>query len=451
MKRFIIVGLLLLAAAAGGIAAALAQDAAAYQGRIYPGVSIAGVDVSGMTRPQAAAAAQPVADAQLSRTMTLRVDTEQIPFTHAQLGLVAHTGEAVAGAYALGHDGSLWSRLLTRLRLARQPVDVPIRYSWNGGAALTALAPLARSLEATPQDAQVTVQDGRVVITRHSRNGRVLDETATAARIRAALDAGLQEVDAAVQVTLPRFSSSAAADLRVPVASYSTRIGGTENRLHNIALAAGFIRGTILTPGDFFSYNQTVGPRTVARGFKEAPVLIDDELVPGDGGGICQVSSTLFNVALLSDVQILSRNNHSRPVAYLPIGRDATVSFGTLDLAFKNTTGHYLLLWTRVVGRRITITAFSTPAPDKRVSIFVSEREVIPAPEHTVTKRDPELEEGKVVTREPLPGYRVRTYRVVTLDGGEVRRELIGVSYYRPVARTIKIGIKKVKPEELGS
>jgi vancomycin resistance protein YoaR len=171
-------------------------------------------------------------------------------------------------------------------------------------------------------------------------------------------------------------------------------------------------------------------------------VLVDDELVPGDGGGICQVSSTLFNVALLADFKILTRVNHSRPVAYLPAGRDATVVYGQLDLLFRNTTGSHVLLWTEIDGRRLTISAFGTPAEDVEVAVEVTNRVSIPASDETVTKKDPALEAGKTVVREAQPGLRVKTYRVVRVGGEVVRRELIGSSYYRPVRRTIKVGTK---------
>lgn len=451
LGRILVVATVLILAAGVGVGGGFARDAAAHEGRIYPGISIGGIEIGGMTRQQAAALAEAMAAARLTRRMIVRVDGEPLNFTYEQLGLVAHTDEAIAQAYAWGHSGAIWQRVLARLELLRHPVNVDIRYSWDRAAATSVLAPLVSKLDATPQDAEVTVRDGHVVLTRPSRDGRALDLQVSAARIREALDAGADEVEAVVEVTPPQFTTENARDLQAPLTSYTTKIAGVENRLFNITLAASFIRGTILAPGEVFSYNRVVGPRTTARGFKEAPVLIDDELVPGDGGGVCQVSSTLFNVALLADLEIVSRANHSRPVAYLPVGRDATVNYGALDLQFKNTTGHYLMLWARVVGRHLTFIAYGTPTPGKTVTIVVSEQEVIPPPDGTVTKQDPELEEGKVVTREAQPGYKVRTYRVVSVNGEVVRRDLVTTSFYRPVARTIKIGIKKVKPDDVRS
>lgn len=429
---------------------AFAQDAARYEERIYPGVFIAETEVGALTRRQAAAKVQAVAATRLNRAITLHLAGDPLAFTYAELGLRVHPDEAVGQAYAVGRTGPPWERLLTRARLSRQRVNVPLRFSHDTGVVLAALEPLARELDAASQNAEVTVRDRQVVIVRPSRVGRIMDVQASLERITAAMQADGAEATAVVKTVEPEFTSDEARELRTPLASYATVMAANPNRIHNIVLAAEFVRGIILPPGAVFSYNEAVGPRTTERGFKEAPVLIDDELVPGDGGGICQVSSTLFNVALLGDMEIVARVNHTRPVPYLPLGRDATAVYGALDFKFRNNTGHHILLWAEVATRRLTVTAYGTATPGKQVAIEVTEREEISPPKHTVTKKDPELEAGKVVTREAQPGYRVKTYRVVRVAGKVVRTDLIGVSYYRPVPRTIKIGIKEVEEEHAG-
>ncbi len=437
-------GVVLLAAGAAGFSAGLVLDGYGFEGRLYPGIAIAGADVGRMTVQEAFSRAQAVVEARLSRSLVLRVEGEPVRFTYGQLGVQANVAEAVGAAYALGHSGSVWSRGVSRLRLARDPMNIPVHFARQDGAIDAFLTALAARLTSEPRDAEVTVRDGAVVLIQPSQNGRGLDVAATRERLIAALNANTGDVDAVVHTTAPRFTTADAQGLRAPVASFRTPLAPIPNRTHNIALAAGFIRGRLLAPGEVFSYNAAIGPTTPLRGFKEAPVLINDELIPGEGGGVCQVSSTLFNVALLADLQILARANHSRPVAYLPIGRDATVNSGVLDLRFRNTTGHYLLLWASVDGRSLTITAYGVPVAGREVSIIVADREELAPPQETLRKSDPELDAGQVVTREAQAGYRVKTYRVVKLDGQVVRRELIGISYYRPVPRTVKVGTKKL-------
>lgn len=445
LSRYSLVAMVSLLAGIVGIVAGVLHDTQAYSGRVLPGITIAGAKVGGLTPDQAQDVAEAAAATQLARTVTIRIHDDRFTLTYGELGLISHVSEAVRDAYDIGR-GEPWQQLVfTRMQLARRPMNIPIRYGWNVGAVNKILTPLAAEINTEPQNAAVTVQDGTVVITQESRSGRTLDLAATAARVRSALGTGKDEVAAVMRVREPEFTSEHARALVAPLGRFTTKVPGTANRVHNVGLAASYVSGTILAPGEVFSYNKVVGPRTAARGFREAPVLIDNELVLGDGGGVCQVSSTLFNVALLADFQILARSNHSRPVAYLPLGRDATVSYGSHDLQFKNTTGHHVLLWAWVTNRHLTVMAFATPEPGKDVAIEVARSGVIAPPAGTRTKPDPELAEGKIVEREPLPGYRAQTYRVVTVNGEVVRRELIGSSIYNAVARTIKIGTKKAK------
>ena len=108
----------------------------------------------------------------------------------------------------------------------------------------------------------------------------------------------------------------------------------------NVELASGFINGSVIFPGEVFSYTNTVGPRTWERGFREAGVFLNGEVVQGMGGGICQVSSTLYSALLDTDLLVVERHPHSMPVTYIPEGRDATVSGTVLDLKFCNTGEH---------------------------------------------------------------------------------------------------------------
>jgi vancomycin resistance protein YoaR len=126
--------------------------------------------------------------------------------------------------------------------------------------------------------------------------------------------------------------------------SCSTYGEGTEGRITNITLASQACRGVLLMPGEVFSFNQTVGERTEARGYQVATVYAGGVTTTGLGGGICQVSSTIFDAALYADLEIVERYNHSVTVDYLPLGLDAAVSWGTKDFQFRNNTGYPVLL-----------------------------------------------------------------------------------------------------------
>jgi vancomycin resistance protein VanW len=227
--------------------------------------------------------------------------------------------------------------------------------------------------------------------------------------------------------------------IREVVATYRTRFPNIPNRNFNIALAASKLRGVLLDTGDEFSFNRTIGPRTRAAGYRKAPVIINDEFVPGVGGGVCQVSSTLFNAALLADLRILSRTNHSSPVSYLPLGRDAAVVYGRLDLKFRNE-GAPLLMWAEVRGRVITVSFFGTRQPGRQVGVLVTDVQTLPAPKGEIRRPDPELPAGVNRVVEARRGFRANTVRYVRQNGVVVRRETVARSFYRPVPKIVRFG-----------
>lgn len=135
----------------------------------------------------------------------------------------------------------------------------------------------------------------------------------------------------------------------VEIGRYTTKFDSSiSGRVDNIDLSAKSIYGVVLGPGDIFSFNRIVGERTKARGYKEANVIVDGDFVNGLGGGICQTSSTLYNVALDAGMEIIERNPHSLPVSYVPEGRDAMVNWGTSDLRFRNNFDYPVLIQMKV-------------------------------------------------------------------------------------------------------
>lgn len=155
------------------------------------------------------------------------------------------------------------------------------------------------------------------------------------------------------------------------LASYTTHAGGTEGRLTNVSLAVKSCNGVILLPGETFSYNDTLGERTAERGYKAANAYSEGEVVEQLGGGICQVSSTLFSALLHTDLEIVSRSNHSMPVSYLPMGMDAAVSWGAPDLKFKNNFSYPVKLSASFSGGDITFRILGAGVDDKKIDIKV--------------------------------------------------------------------------------
>ncbi len=138
------------------------------------------------------------------------------------------------------------------------------------------------------------------------------------------------------------------------VGAYQTWIGGGGGRATNIILATSTLNNYILLPGDLFSFNRANGPRTAERGYQPAPVIVGNSVVPGLGGGVCQVSSTLYNAVLQANLEVVERYPHSQPVGYVPPGRDATIS-DYLDFKFRNNTDRIILIKAAAWGGGIDI------------------------------------------------------------------------------------------------
>lgn len=227
------------------------------------------------------------------------------------------------------------------------------------------------------------------------------------------------------------------------LARFSTPIVNAEpGRVHNIALAAAKIDGKVLQPGEIFSFNDVVGPRDAAHGWAQANEIYQGEYVLGYGGGICQVTSTLYNAALLGGLEIRERYHHDRPLQYINPGRDATVVWGLLDFRFRNSLAFPVRLAVRLVpGEPPQLeVALLSPAPREGEPIAIEEEQVRYLPPDLVEVPAPELPGGRrVVVDEGHPGLEVRIYRVFGI-GPEARRELVSHDHYPPRAGRVLVG-----------
>jgi vancomycin resistance protein YoaR len=229
------------------------------------------------------------------------------------------------------------------------------------------------------------------------------------------------------------------------LATYSTKYNpGEVNRTHNMYLASSKVNGTVLAPGEVFSYNNIVGERTVAKGYRNAKIFENGRVVDGLAGGICQVSTTIYNAALYSNLKIVERKNHSFPVAYAPMGQDATVVMGSIDFRFSNSTGSPIKIVSSVSGGLCTVSILGTEKNHYKVEIqnsILSSR-----PRAVEYENDPTLETGvEKVKQEGSDGYTVKTIRIVSKNGNVVKTESLPTSYYIPL---VKIVLRNEGPAE---
>ena len=233
--------------------------------------------------------------------------------------------------------------------------------------------------------------------------------------------------------------------------SASTKYDSTNrDRTTNLQIAMNKINGTVLMPGEVFSYNGVVGPRTVANGFRNAKIYSNGEVVDGLGGGICQISSTLYNAVLYANLEIVERRNHSFTTSYLPGGKDATVVYGVQDFKFKNTREYPV----KIQGScKAGIASISIKGLKAETEYEVKIKPVVTAtiPFKTEYIKDPSLDEGKeVIVQKGANGCKVTTYKQVLLNGEQVSYDAITYDTYNAMKKIVRVGTKAVsKPADV--
>ncbi len=212
------------------------------------------------------------------------------------------------------------------------------------------------------------------------------------------------------------------------------------NRTTNLRLACEKINGKVLMPGETFSYNQTLGPRTPATGFKNAAVYENGQVVDGIGGGICQISSTLYNAALMANLEITDRSNHQFVTSYLPAGRDATVVYGAIDFKFKNSRSNPIKLYASISGGVATISIFGVK-DENDCTVTFETRTLATLPVTVKYVEDASLAPGQeVVKQSGHTGVQTETYIIKSKDGKVVSKSLLSKDTYSAMQKIIRRG-----------
>ena len=319
----------------------------------------------------------------------------------------------------------------------------------GGDAATKYFAGVAKALDREPRNARFTLTSSGKIRVVPSADGRALDVKATERQLLAAATSpSARAGDLVVDTAIPKIPTEKAKGMGVVglVGSYTTTYGGDPNRLSNVQLVSQLLDDHLIAPGQVFSFNETTGERNADKGFLEAPVIINGELQTGIGGGVCQVSTTVFNAAFEAGLSIEERTNHALYISHYPTGRDATVNYPDLDLKFRNDTGHWIWLRTFVGAGSLTVNLYGTPV-DRRVEFETTPLEVTgPAPVEKV--RDPDLYVGETFVEDSgEPSRRTSVRRIVYGPDGEVLYDTTWYSRYEAEPKIVHVGTKP-KPEE---
>jgi vancomycin resistance protein YoaR len=407
-------------------------------------VLVEDVELSGMTRSEAEETLYQYVDEVILQPLVLISGDEAWQLDPTDIGLHVFIPEIVERALAVGRTGSWLERLRFRRSSPRKIVSIPLIASVDEDLLKDFVFDLMTEIHIPAEDAVFVINQDDTVSVKPSKIGRCLDPRDLGSHIREVVSRRHDRTLVLnVQPIMPSLTTSQANAMGIKecISKFSTSFDpGNKSRVHNIQEAANAIDGTILSPGETFSFNKTVGPRSTETGYLDAPVMVDNDLVPGIGGGICQVSSTLYNAVLLANLSVVARVNHSMAPAYVPAGRDATVAYDYIDFRFRNDGSSHVLIKFSVSKNTITSKVYGYIPGSQKVSIVTSIDEKIPP--GIIKKEDPSLALGdEVVEDNGAWGYVVTVYRVVERDGMEQSRQLISKDRYRPRSKRVRVGI----------
>lgn len=302
---------------------------------------------------------------------------------------------------------------------------------------------IAEQVIGDPVSATVSKEDGKTIIPEKVGVQFDVEEARTIIGDGSAESYEIPVTTTAAKVTAEKLEEVL---FRDTLASCSTSLNeGNVPRTNNVRLASAAINGTILNPGEEFSYNNVVGERTTERGYQSAGAYSGNEIIDEVGGGVCQPSSTLYMAVLRADLEVTQRVNHSFTVAYTPLGEDATVSWGGPDFCFKNDTDYPIKILAEQSNGQLTMTIVGTKTSDKTVT---TRTEVIETyTPQRIEKKDNSMMVGQSrVEVSGIPGYSTRTYKIIT-ENGQTTEELANTSNYIKRDEVVYVGTIQPKAE----
>lgn len=408
---------------------------------IHRGVRIEDIDVSSLSKEEALKEVKSVTDEMIkNKVVNFTYEDINVPVPLRDFGYKLNLEDAINKAYSYGRSDNLFYNYLDIIKgyifkknfVAKADIDDAKREEviLNIGNKI-----FKKALDAYPiinEDGSVTIKDSEI--------GRYMDINEAKDLIN--LDILHEDkIELPVYKTEPKIYSNYYDGINKKLGDFETDYSSSiKNRKENIRLAASKFNNMKLNPGDEISFNDVVGEISEKTGFKSATVIVGGEYESGIGGGICQVSTTLYNSLILSDLEITERHNHSRPIHYVDLGTDAAVARGYKDLKFKNNTNNPILILSEANGEKLNFKVLGNGSDrDYEVKIIPQLLGTVSPGVNTIYSDA--LPDGESTVRESgARGYSYKTYKEIIKNGEVVDKKEISKSYYLPKDKVVVVG-----------
>lgn len=427
------------------------------------GVYIDNIPLAGMTIEDARVSLARV-EQEMIADLHFQLDApgKSVTLTHADFSISFNTEDLLQEALLLGNEGSRKERSEAQEQLLESPRHFQIAYTVDVAPAAGKISELAAFVNKPPADASVEMDMETEGWFRYTDGipGEALEEQALLDTLQSRASAGQHgAVELPISFEEPEITVE---ELRATLllrakaeTSFRRSPYNRADRVFNVKKAAGFLNGFVLKPGEEFSTNDTFGPRTYELGWKPAPAYVNGATEDQAGGGVCQVSSTLYNAVVKSDLEITYRRNHSSTVSYVPYGLDATINTGTIDFTFKNNTESDIYIFAYTIDKDDG--SIPEGMEDKTVHIeiygeaFPEEYDEIRLTAEKIETLEPSGEIEYVVDNTAAWDYVneevtrrngavYQSYKHYYKDGVEIKMEPLAKSTYRAFAGRITVG-----------
>lgn len=427
------------------------------------GVTISGMEMGGMTKSQGQKRVDEYVEMLNERQVTIAVDKNNVSAKASSLGFVCEpeqTKAVVEKAYELGKSGNIFTRFQ---KLGEDELDkgsFKLEYQVDEQKLREFLQENCTRFDVKAKNAKLKLKDGKFMATK-SRQGKELQLEESVAVISHELlkEVGEKplEISAVVSVTEPKYTKKQVEKCKDLLGRYSTSYAtSTSARATNVKTAANYINGTVVYPGETFSVIKTIKDRTEENGYMPASEYSSGKVVEGIGGGVCQVSTTLYNAVINAELEVVERSPHSMVVSYVDVSRDAAISGNYKDFKFKNNTDVPIYIAGVADGATLSFRIYGEETRDANRTIkFKSEILERIQPGDPVETVDPSQPASyRVVTQTAHVGFKAKLWKLVYVDGKRTDKVLLNSSSYAAEPEYITVGKRQdatPKPSATGS
>ena len=424
-------------------------------GTIMNGIYFDDINMSGKTYDEAVKLIRDKVKSMSTANVTLNsIGGNSVSATAQDLGLTWDDTNLVADALYVGRSGNIVERYKERKDLEHDKKVYPINVEFDRETVEAIVNEQGELYNVEATDATLSKADGDFVVTPGTK-GEKIDANASVSRIMSALDnftGSDLTIDMVVVEDIPKATAEDLEKIHDVIGRYKTSFKTSNaDRSGNVRNGTRLVNGTVLLPGESFSMYQTVSPFTEENGYYLAGSYLNGMVVESLGGGICQVSSTLYNAVLRAELQVDERHNHSMIVSYVDLSSDAAISGTSKDFKFTNNTENPIYIeGITTEDKQVVFTIYGVETrPSNRVVSYESEKISETVPEGDKIIADPSLPLGSITTQSAHTGYVGKLWKVVTVDGKETERVEVNKSTYLPTPRTATVGTATDNPAAL--